>query len=95
MNKRSKSQQCVVADFYYELHDSAVDEIGSKYYVMSSSRYSDVMMVGGYKITQASNRIWREDSTGVRFVKNRYTIDYDTVDLKEFMWVKLKAQPVK
>jgi len=53
------------------------------------------MMAGGYWMTQHSDRIWKEDSSGVCFVKNRYNIDYKTVDLKEFMWIKLKAKEVK
>jgi len=83
-----------VASFYFDLHDSAVHEMVSKYHVVHS-RTGDAMMAGGYWMTQHSDRIWKEDSSGVCFVKNRYNIDYKTVDLKEFMWVKLKAKEVK
>ena len=81
-----------MGDFYYEINDSMIGSYDSKYHVVHSSQYTDAMMAGGYRITRESDRIWREDSTGIRFVKNRYTIDYDTVDLKEFMWIKLKAR---
>ena len=57
------------------------------------------MMAAGYKITLDSERIWKEDSIGVRFVKNRHNIthdvDYNNVDLKEFMWIKLKAESIR
>lgn len=83
-----------MADFYYELHDSAVSTWGSKYNV-AYSRTGDAMMAGGYMITQHSNRIWKEDSNGVSFVKNRFQALSDPIDLKEFMWIKLKAQTIK
>jgi len=42
-----------------------------------------------------SNRVWAESEDGVKFVKHRFA-DPKTVevDLKEFMWIKLKAQEV-
>ena len=82
-----------MADFYYELHDGAVSKWGAKYHVIYSQT-GDAVQAGGYAITQHSNRIWCEQKGIVWFVKNR--MDPTTeVDLKEFMWVKLKAQTVK
>lgn len=83
-----------MADYYYELHDSAVSENCSKYHV-AYSRSGDAMMAGGYHMTSLSERVWVEDSTGVRFVKNRFQALGDPIDLKEFMWIKLKAQEFK
>ena len=81
-----------MANFYYELHKGVVDEMGSKYFVVHSSPATDAMAAGGYWITQHSDRIWREDSSRIRFVKNRFHALGDPIDLKEFMWIKLKAQ---
>lgn len=83
-----------MGSFYYEINDSVIESYDSKYHVAHSSRYGDAMMAGGYRITQESDRIWREDSTGVRFVKNRFHALGDPIDLKEFMWIKLKAQEI-
>lgn len=83
-----------MADFYYEIAECAVSTWGSKYNV-AYSRTGDAMMAGGVSITLHSDRIWREDSTGVRFVKNRFQALGDPIDLKEFMWVKLKAENIR
>lgn len=84
-----------MADFYYELHDSAVHETGSKYLVVHA-RTGDAMMAGGYWVTQHSNRIWKENSNEVNFVKHRSSILNETpVDMKEFMWIKLKAETLR
>ena len=84
-----------MASFYYEIADVLVDyQYAGKYHVIHSQT-GDAVMAGGFNITSSSERIWKEDSSGVRFLKNRYTNVYDTVDLKEFMWIKLKAQDLK
>lgn len=83
-----------MADFYYELHKGSVDQMGGKYHVVHS-RSGDAMMAGGYWITQHSDRIWKEDVNTVCFVKNRFHALGDPIDLKEFMWIKLKAQTIK
>lgn len=84
-----------MANFYYELHEGAVNQMGGKHHVVHSSWATDAMVAGGYWITQHSDRIWREDSSGIRFVKNRFHALGDPIDLKEFMWIKLKAQSIK
>lgn len=81
-----------MADFYYEISDSVLGNYDSKYHVVNASRNSDAMMAGGYRITQESDRIWREDGNTIHFVKNRFHALGDPIDLKEFMWVKLKAE---
>jgi hypothetical protein len=82
-----------VADFYYELHDGAVSIWGAKYHVVYSIT-GDAMQAGGYDITQHSNRIWCEQGDTVWYVKNRFT-NVPDVDLKEFMWIKLKSQTLR
>lgn len=43
----------------------------------------------GLHITYSADRIWEEKSTGVTYAKNRF--NNATVDMAEFMWVKLRA----
>jgi hypothetical protein len=82
-----------VANYYYEVSDSLIDAWDSKYYVVTS-RSGDAMMAGGLTLTMQSDRIWREDNSSVRFVKNRYNIDYSQVDMQEFMWIKLSSKVI-
>lgn len=49
----------------------------------------------GLHITCSADRIWRETSTGVTYVKNRFLVSNAApVDMAEFMWVKLRAVDV-
>lgn len=89
-----------MADFYYELHDSAVSKWGAKYHVAHSRAgngfHHDAVMAGGYDITQHSDRIWCEQGNVVWYVKNRFGAQLtEVVDMKEFMWIKLKSQTLK
>lgn len=88
-----KSQGCAVVNLYYEVNDSLVNRklYKSKYYVVDT----EVKDYPRLSLQMDSDRIWCEDITGVRFVKNRYIVDYNDVDLKEFMWIKLKAQDIR
>ena len=41
-----------------------------------------------------ANRVWQEDNTGVKYIKNRIA-NIDTLpDTEEFMWIKLQARPL-
>ena len=80
-----------MASYYYEISEPLVKRWGGKYHVVHA-RTGDAMMAGGLSMTIESERIWREDSAGVRFIKNRYTLDFFDVDMEEFMWVKLSAK---
>lgn len=82
-----------MANIYYEVADCLLERklYKSKYYVV----HTDFKDYPKLSIQMDSDRIWYDGSEGVRFVKNRYNIDYDAVDLKEFMWIKLKAQDIK
>jgi hypothetical protein len=85
-----------VAEYYYEIPDSMLEDWGSKYFVARVRGGHDAMMAGGYLVTLSAVRIWRQDPDGsVKFVKHRYRDHNETkVDLKEFMWIKLSAQDV-
>jgi len=42
-----------------------------------------------------SERVWAEEEDGVRYLKNRTTGSKDSpIDMKEFVWVKLKSRPM-
>ena len=86
-----------MADYYYELSDIVLHNWDSKYYVARVRGGHDAMMAGGYAVTINSNRIWRHDSDGsVRFVKHREQNPQTAlVDMKEFMWIKLKSKEIK
>lgn len=81
-----------MADYYYEISVLLESDWGGRYFV-KAGRKGDAMMAGGFAATLASDRIWKEDSSGVHYVKHLYE-DPGTavVDLKEFMWIKLKAE---
>jgi hypothetical protein len=46
-------------------------------------------------LTHMSGRIWRENAQGVTYAKHRdcEDVENEPVDLKEFVMVKLRAQP--
>ena len=59
-------------------------------------RYCATPLPGGplvpLRLMFAADRVWCEDSNGVKFIKNRNGFPETTpVDSKEFMWVKLSA----
>lgn len=39
-----------------------------------------------------ANRVWKETENNITLIKFRHE---STLDIKEFMWIKLKAQPLK
>lgn len=91
-----KSLGCAVADYYYEISDAILHNRESKYYVAHVRGGHDAMMAGGATVTMNSERIWRQDNDSVRYVKHRYEdVNTAVVDLKEFMWVKLKAETLR
>lgn len=52
------------------------------------------------RLCMASNRVWKEDRRGVSFLKNRDISTKDSTllndeQMKEFMWVKLKARDIE
>ncbi len=85
-------------NFYYEISDVCVDQFGAKYFAVYD-RAGDAVMAGGWRLTQMSDRVWKESPTEVKFVKNRFVDTYDThgylshADKEEFFFVKLKAKP--
>lgn len=77
-------------NFYYEIADACIDQFGAKYFAVYD-RAGDAVMAGGWRLTQMSERVWKESPTEVKFVKNR--LGYGVpVDLAEFLLVKLSAR---
>lgn len=81
-----------MADLYFELEDAAIPFYGRKYFTTGSSDqgHSTGLLLN-------SKRVWMEQGKSVWYVKYEDTNPYrepTTVDLKEFMWIKLKAEVV-
>jgi hypothetical protein len=48
-----------------------------------------------FRLMAMSERVWKEGDGPIRFIKHRYLpIGSATVDLAEFMWIKLKAHEI-
>jgi hypothetical protein len=90
-------------DIYFEFNDSAIGRefnsfqhpIPAKYCV----RYCATDLPGGpiypLRLMHYAERIWQEDDTGIKFIKNRNGNPETTpVDMKEFFWVKLSSKEV-
>ena len=85
-------------NYYFEIAESCVDTVaktnGRLYLSVcgvpdnSGMHRSNVF----FKLAMASNRIWVEDDTGVRFYKNRFIYPIPEVDSMEFAFIKLQCQ---
>jgi hypothetical protein len=76
-----------VAEYYYEINDSFVEQWGSKYITVSPRSV--------FGLAMHAERVWLEDDTGIRYVKNRVENPKTAqVDLQEFMWVKLSSKNI-
>jgi hypothetical protein len=76
--------------YYYELADCVLSRTYPNKYVTSISE------IGGspvYDHTLLSQRVWLENEDGVLLLKNRFSGD-SRVDIKEFMWIKLKSHQI-
>ena len=80
-------------DLYFEIAEQCVP-------LKLPARYIFMANVGGKPLYSRelrncmlfSNRVWEDNNGTIRYVKHRYTGDLTTpVDLKEFMWIKLKS----
>jgi hypothetical protein len=77
--------------FYYELYDH---ELKTNTYYARRAKHSHLQNIeyGPLDLTLRANRIWLEEDTEVKFIKNRNNPKDYPVDLKEFMWIKLQAE---
>lgn len=78
----------------FEIADSAVERFGYKFYSLYDIDKIDQLKIKHRSMLLFSDRVWIEDSTGVRFFKNRFTGLLGPVDTKEFVWIKLKCRNI-
>ena len=82
---------------YYELSDYAAENATvfgqkGKYFAFLLRQKDETAPEAHYQLTRYSDRVWQEFDDGeVILLKNRRRNIFDTVDLKEFMWIKLQA----
>lgn len=84
---------------YFELADSIVNHASipyrGKYFAVYGVNRGTRIPQKYLALTQYSNRVWAEDDTGVRYLKNRFdNANVALIDEKEFFWIKLKSQTV-
>lgn len=83
-----------MADFYFEVNDSLANKwIGGKYFVTSKDKTGNFAQTS-QNLLQHSDRVWCEQQGTVWFIKHR-VCTFTEVDMKEFMWIKLKAQDMR
>ncbi len=84
-------------NYYYEIaddkymvqHDLKLETVIDPVTFQPVKRYR-----GNFQILYDATRVWAESEDGVKFVKHRFADKTAEVDLKEFMWIKLKAQEI-
>ena len=78
---------------YCELSDDSAARLNlPKYFTYHSTSFG---VHGKDNLLHWADRIWIQDDQGIRYAKNRNS-DPDTtpVDMKEFMWIKLKSETI-
>jgi hypothetical protein len=81
-----------VANFYFEIADVMVDDAGGKYFTTNKNA-NDNFAIWAQRLMLYSNRVWCEQEGKVWFIKHRHE-NSPTVDLAEFVWVKLQSKSV-
>ena len=88
-----------LGDFYYELAEVAASDFsnGQRYFVRYNGDRGrrNPRDASHISYMHSSTRVWQERNGKVVYMKNRFE-DRETaeVDMKEFMWIKLKAQEI-
>jgi hypothetical protein len=80
-----------VSNVFYELHSTEWSWSEHKYiafYNVYGNTYIECTI--GLRFFK-SNRIWRETTNGVTYIKNKEGSITDPVDMKEFLFIKLKS----
>lgn len=80
------------ANYYFEFSDAVMGmKLFPSKYMTGTGRFN-----GWREYAMNAERIWSEHSGSIWFVKHRTGgPNSKQVDLKEFMWVKLRAQDIK
>jgi hypothetical protein len=77
--------------FYFEFVPSLLVDAPPQYLVTSYEQLNNFS--NRQKLMHTANRVWGEDNGKVHYVKNRYRPTSDPVDMKEFVWIKLRSVP--
>ena len=84
-----------MSNYYYEFSDEVAANLGWPKYIAHTNPFHGhswaTIYMNGRSLGHMAERVWREDEDGVHFVKNRFGGHAADVDLKEFMWIKLKS----
>jgi hypothetical protein len=78
-------------NYYFEFSDTVAEKMDINKYVTRRLTPWQNIYHNGYNLGHMANRVWCEDEASVCFVKNRFGGHAADVDLKEFMWIKLKV----
>jgi len=84
-----------VANQYYVEVTVTHSKIPAGFYsIHAENEYTIYYTPNALETFELANRVWKENEYGVFFVKHRTKIPtkLSSEELKEFMWVKLKAQ---
>jgi hypothetical protein len=80
---------------FFELGDYAVKDFGGKYFALYNTHNGKVITALERYLMMYSERVWAEEEDDIRYLKNRTTGTKDSpIDMKEFVWVKLKSRPM-
>ena len=88
-------------NYYFEISESCVATVvktNGRRYRSACGVPDNVSMLssnGLFRLAMASDRVWAEDETNVRFCKNRFIYPIPEVDLMEFAFIKLQCQPLQ
>lgn len=90
---------------YYELGKDYADQYhdGVRYWTTNTAsvHYKDMVLPRNWpfwssaKLLQFSERVWEEDGDVVKFIKNQHVGLMATVDMREFLLVKLQARSLE
>jgi hypothetical protein len=83
-----------VANFYFEIKDSLANLWSGGKYFTTDKNTTENFAPTSQNLMDLSDRVWCEQQGTVWFVKHRADLTTE-VDMKEFMWVKLKAESVR
>lgn len=83
-------------NIYYEINKGLADREFDG--VTNFVQYDVVVRNNGEEVRynrramECADRVWEESEKGVKYVKYRFNYPIPKIDMKEFMWVKLKSR---
>jgi len=76
---------------YYEYAPAVTASLGITHLYWARYNVDDGYTVD-FTSMRFSNRVWVEDEFKIKYIKYRWDSPAPAVDLKEFMWVKLRSK---